>query len=202
MVAPRVVCEHVHAHGPTVTHVRGMLIASARENLREIGVFDRYAQTLPGGMRDAVLYALASSWLPVEVALAHYHTCDQLELTPDQITRLGELSANRMIDTFFGRALKVAREVGAESYWALLEQNARVYDRMYQGGGVTVLQTGPKDMYLENIGQPLSTCRFWRLLYLAYMEAIGRAFAKASYVKLVKPRATSANAIAISGSWV
>jgi hypothetical protein len=202
LVAPQTIVEHVSAQGPNVTHVRGMLIVSGRENLRELGLLEHYERLLPQSHREAVLYALASSWVPIEVALVHYRTCDQLELNAAQITRLGELSAARMIDTFFGRALKLAHELGAESYWKLLEQNDRVYDRMYQGGGVSVLQIGPKDMWLENTGQPLAGCRFWRALYLAYMESIGRAFAKAAYVRLARPRTQSPHAIAVTGSWV
>lgn len=202
LVAPQTILEHVSAQGPNVTHVRGMLLVTGRDNLRELGVFEQYERLLPHSQRDAVLYALASSWVPIEVALVHYRTCDQLELDAVQIARLGELSAARMIDTFFGRALKLSRELGADSYWQLLAQHGRVYDRMYQGGGVTVLQTGPKDMWLENHGQPLVSCRFWRSLYLAYMASIGRAFAKASYVNLVRPRTPSPHAIAITGSWV
>jgi hypothetical protein len=200
LIAPQTIVEHVSAHGPTVTHVRGMLLVTGRENLRELGVYEQYERLLPSSHRDAIAYTLASSWVPIEVALAHYHTCDQLELDPVQITRLGELSGARMIDTFFGRALKVAHELGAESYWKLLQQNNRVYDRMYQGGGVIVKRIGLKDMWHENTGQPLVSCRFWRSLYLAYMQSIGRAFAKASYVKLA--RARSPDAIAITGSWV
>lgn len=199
---PQVVVEHISAHGPTVTHVRGTLIVGARENLRELGVFDEYQRRLPSALREAVLYALASSWLPLEVARAHYLTCDQLGLSAAQVNRLGELSAQRIIGTFAGRALKVARDVGAETYWMLMEKNDRLYDRMYQGGGVTVLKTGPKDVWLENVGQPLATCRFWRALYLAYMESMGRAFARASYVKMARPRTAHPHAIAISGSWV
>jgi hypothetical protein len=202
MVAPQTIVEHVSAQGPNVTHVRGMLLVTGRENLRELGVFEQYERLLPQSQRDAVLYALASSWVPIEVALAHYRTCDQLELDPAQIARLGALSATRIIDTLFGRALKMAQELGAASFWRLLEQNGRMYDRMYQGGGVTVLQIGPKDMWLENNGQPLASCRFWRSLYLAYMESMGRAFAKASYVHLARPRSPASHAIAITGSWV
>ncbi len=202
LAAPETILEHVSAHGPTVTHVRGTLIASSRDNLRELGVYDEYVQRLPSNMRDALLYALASSWLPIEVALAHYHTCEQLGLTPVQIARMGELSAARIVDTFAGLALKIAQGVGAESYWKLLAQNDRLYDRMYQGGGVTVLKTGPKDVWLENHGQPLATCRFWRAAYLAYMEGVARAFSRVAYVKPARPRVASPHSIAVSGSWV
>jgi hypothetical protein len=202
LAEPTVVVEHVSSSGPNVTHVRGTLIVGSWENLREIGLHERYEAMLPASHRDALLYAIASSWIPIDVALVHYHTCDLLELDHAQITRIGELTARRIIDTFLGRALRIAREAGASAYWQLLRNNERIYDRMYQGGGVTVLQTGPKDVWLENTGQPLAGCRYWRNSYLAYMEALGNAFAKVAFVKLVRPRSQSTHAIAVAGSWV
>ncbi|HEY6878045.1 MAG TPA: hypothetical protein VI299_08490 [Polyangiales bacterium] len=200
--SPKVVVEHVSTFGPAVTHVRGSLIVGSLENMREIGASARYESLLPANMRDAILYALATSWVPIDVACAHYRTCDQLDLTQEQLTRIGELTANRIIDTFMGRAMRASRNAGAETYWALMKQTPRIYDRMYQGGGVTVLQTGPKDMLIENTGQPLAEFRYWRSTYVTYTEAMGKAFTKVAYVKLARPRVYHTHTIAVAGSWV
>lgn len=199
---PVVVLEHVSESGPTATHARGTLISGSQQNLRELGVYEQYLELLPRSAREKLTCVLAASWIPIELALTHYQTCEALQLETEQVRRVGELTAARMVKTFAGAAMRVVRSAGADSYWLLLKNNDRFYDRLYQGGGVTLLQTGPKDLVLENHGQPLAACRFWRTAYLAYMEAFGRAFAKVSFVKLVHPRIPGPHSIAVAGSWV
>lgn len=202
LLPPQVVVEHTSSAGPVVTHVRGTLIAGSRDNLRDIGVYDQYVEELPSSLRERLLYAIPTSWVPIEDALAHYNTCELLKLDSTQIARLGELTASRVIDTFLGKALRMAQNAGADSFWLLIKQNDRIYDRMYQGGGVRVLKTGPKDLIVENHGMPLAECRYWRMAYVAYMEALGRAFAKVSFIKLVRPSVNDPHRIAVAGSWV
>jgi hypothetical protein len=202
LVEPETVVEYVSALGPRVTHVRGTLLAGSQATLRELGVYERYQELLPLEVRETLLCVLASSWVPIEAAVAHYETCDALTLDQAQIKLAGERMASRIVETFAGAALRTARSLGADSFWLVLQQNDRFYDRLYQGGGVNVLQTGPKDVILENHGQPLAAIRYWRASYLAYMEALGKAFTNISYVKLVHPRTPGPHSIAVAGSWV
>lgn len=202
LVEPEVLVQHVSSFGPHVTQVRGTLLAGSQATLRELGVYDRYQELLPPEMRDMLLCVLASSWVPIEAAVAHYEACDALMLDQAQIKIAGDRMAARVIDTFAGAALRTARSLGADSFWVVLQQNDRFYDRLYQGGGVTILQTGPKDVILENHGQPLAAVRYWRASYLAYMEALGKAFTNLAFVKLVHPRTPGPHAIAVAGSWV
>jgi hypothetical protein len=202
MAEPEIVVDHLSTHGPTVTHMRGTMLVNSRENLRELGLFERYVTKLPEAACEQLQQVLATNWVPVELALAHYLALDELMLDPQQIAEMGARSAERVKDTFMGAALRIARDAGADTYWMLLKQNPRIFDRMYQGGRVLVLQTGPKDVILENHGLPMASSRFFRGAYLAYMEAIGRAFAKVSFIKLVRPRNAHPHSIAVAGSWV
>jgi hypothetical protein len=86
--------------------------------------------------------------------------------------------------------------------WTILKQNDRLWDRMYQGGGVTVIKAGPKDLILENHGISLAESRHFRAAYRAYWVALGRLSAKSVYVKLIAPREPHPHRIAFAGSWV
>ncbi|MDB4972787.1 MAG: hypothetical protein JWN48_1128 [Myxococcaceae bacterium] len=194
--------DHTSSQGPVVTHMRGTLLVSSVDNLRELGCHDRYFALLASEHRDAVKYCMATSWLPIEVALAHYQACDELDLDDAQRRQLGEMMANRVAATFLSALLRATRNVGLESFRLALSQNDRLWDRMYQGGGVRIYQTGPKDVVMENFGQPLVTSRHWRTAYAAYLGAVVRMFAKSAFVKQVHPREPSATSIAFAASWV
>jgi len=198
----RVLLDHVHAEGPQVSHIRGTLIASSLANLRELDLFDAYSTLLPEAVRDQLLFAIASSWVPIEAALVHYQTCDQLQLSEEIMHRLGARTAERMSETFLSTILRATRNMGVESLWLALEQHGRYWDRMYRGGRVCVLRAGPKDVVLENYGLPLVQSPFWCSAYLGYMRALGSLFAKVSHVRAVRPREANPNAIAVAGSWV
>jgi hypothetical protein len=60
---------------PTVRQVRGSLVVSSLRTLRELGYFERYQEQLHPEYSAAVLYALAASWLRLEVAMAQYAAC-------------------------------------------------------------------------------------------------------------------------------
>jgi hypothetical protein len=182
--------------------MRGTMLVSSIENLRLLGHYERYLSLLPVQHSDTLVYAIATSWVPMEVALAHYAACDALELEEPERQRLGELMAERVASTFLAAMLRGSRSVGVDGFWFALGQNDRLYDRMYQGGGVRVIQTGPKDATLENHGLPLVQSRHFRSAYVAYMAALVRLFAKIAYVQQVHPSQPHPHSIAVAGSWV
>ena len=65
----RITLDYVNPDGPVVTHMRAIMIANSLQNLKEVGLYERYLQYLPNEHRDAILYSLAASWLPIEVAV-------------------------------------------------------------------------------------------------------------------------------------
>jgi len=197
-----VIVEHVSSLGPTATHMRGTLLVNSHENLRTLGLFEAYTAALSPRHREPIMYAIAASWIPMEVALAHYEACDSLALDPAQFAKLGELMAMRVTDTFLSSALRTTRNAGIESVWLALQHNDRLWDRMYMGGGVTVVRTGPKDLLHETHGLPLVTSRYWRSAYVHYVTAFTNLFTRASYVKAVRASAPDPHRIAVAISFV
>lgn len=198
----QVLLDYISPRGATVTHMRGTLLVNSIENLRAIGQYDRYVSLLPAAHREAILYAIAASWIPIELASLHYEACDQLLLDDTQFSRLGGLTAARLAETFLSSVLRATRTAGVDAMWFALKQNDRLWDRMYQGGGVCVIQTGPKDLVLENQGLPFVGSRYWRSVYIRYLHALGSMFSRVAFVKAVHPRVPHPHRIAIGGSWV
>ena len=197
-----IVVDHVSSEGPTVTHMRGLMLVSSLANLRAAGFFPRYLDNLPPMHREGILYAIASSWVPIELVLAHYQTIDRLNLDQAQVRQLGELMARKVSESILSFALRTLRDAGVETIWKLLGQQDRIWDRMYQGGGVTVLKTGPKDVVLENHGLPLLESRYFRAAHVEYLRAVSSMFTKVVFTKQVRARVPHPHRIAIAGSWV
>src|ERR1044071_2433884 len=116
MVTPRageVLSEHESASGPVVTQVRGALIVSSLQTLRELDFMDRYLGHLARVHHDEVLLALASSWLPASLALAHYGACDAMGLSDRDLDAIGQHVSQRIMGTFLGTLLRSSRNLGA-----------------------------------------------------------------------------------------
>ena len=197
-----VILDYTSPSGPNTTHMRGTLLVNSLDNLRALGLYERYLALLPKTHSDVIPYTIAASWIPIHVALAHYETCDALGLDDNQLRQMGKMMAKRVADTFLGTMLRATRDAGVAGLWTALKQNHRLLERMYQGGGMAVLKTGPKDLILENTGLPIVTSRYWRAVYVHYMNDICGMFTKVAYVQLARPRVPHPHSIAIAGSWV
>lgn len=194
------ICDHVSDAGPTVTHVRGTLIASSLQTLRELGHFARYEALLAREYHDSILFSLAMSWVPVEVATAHYQACDALALDRSQLASMGTIVSKRYADSFFGTILRTSRQAGLEGPWLALRSLGRIWDRIYQGGAILVDRTGPKDAYLEKRGLPLAQIPYFRSAFAAWMVAIGELLVRKMHVRFIPAR--DQRSFALAASWV
>jgi hypothetical protein len=199
--------EHSSAHGSTVTHIRGILLANAQRNMMEYGVYELYLKLLPPKVRGHLEGVIASSWIDMEVALVHYTTAELIAVREniDPLTAaesVGSRLAERISQTFMGAAVKTARNGGLEAYLFVMKQNHRVWDRIYKGGGTAVFQRGPKEIVLEDRGLPLLGCSVFRMGYLAYLKAMAALFCRAAFVNPAPPRCRNPNTIATRVSWV
>src|SRR5947207_2767116 len=84
---------------PAVTQVRSTLLASSVRVLRAQGHMDRYLALLPADLHDPVLSAVAGSWMPVSVAMAHYGAADMLGLSPHDQFENGRRVADQIQNT-------------------------------------------------------------------------------------------------------
>jgi hypothetical protein len=181
------ILEHKSAAGTRVVQVRGTLLVSSLQALREFGYFDRYLLNVPAERRDAILFCVANSWLPVELAMLHYGACDQMGLTDQELESVGESVSQRIMGTFLGTMLRSGRSVGATpSPWIPLRQYGRICDRLLEGGHHRVTEVGPKDALVETSGVPMFRFRYFRTATLGIMRGAASMFAKTCFAKEVK----------------
>jgi hypothetical protein len=198
----RVLIEYMSPGGPTITHVRGIMLVNAMSNLRSVGLYEEYVQNMPRQHLELLQQSLATDWIPVATTSLHYETCDRIGLTQVHFEEFGVRQAQRITETFLGVALRRARAMGVHSLKQTLLQVDRLHDRLYQGGGCAVIEVGPKDVLFELHGFPFAGTRSFKTAWQAYVRAIGEGFAKVAYVKPARPRQPHPHRQALLISWV
>lgn len=203
IVPEDLVLDYVDPAGPRVTHTRGILIAGSRAGLEKLGLFTQYADLLPPLHKDVLLYCVASSWLPMDQTLAHFDTCDRLELTSSHYEAIGAALADRMTKTFLAAGLRSVRSMGVEGQlvWAMSRMD-RFMKRIYTGGRCRVVRRGPKDLMLELNGIPFASSTYYRNVVLVETKALMSVLCKSLYARLITPRSGSKESLALSLSWV
>lgn len=189
--------EHRSQHGPAVRQVRGSLVVSSLQTLRELDLFERYLQCLPPQHQDEVLYILAASWIPVELALLHYAACDALQLTDAEHEQIGQRVSQRIMGTFLGTMLKKVRVIAAPVS-VPLRQYPRLWERLMLGGGCRVYMTGARQGCIESYGVPMFRYRYFRVAYAGLIRGAGLMFRSTVHVH---PRNATDDALVVDVSW-
>lgn len=168
---------------PPATSIRSTVLQSSLASLRLRGHFDDWNSKIEPRFRATIVESLAPSWMPIEVAIAHYSACEALALPISEQIAMGEAVGNRIQGSFMATLMKSARAAGFDPL-VLLGQFDRLFARLFQGGSVQVVQTGPKDLDIEIRGVPLTRQAYFRVAFTGVVRA-GFVFAgvKAAYVK-------------------
>ncbi len=181
-----------------VRALRSTLLISSLETLREHGHYPRYLERLDPRHRDAVVYAVAGTWLPMEIAFAHYNACEALALGPDAQLAMYRGAGTRSLGTVLGTAVKLAKGVGVNP-WTFLSQLDRAFFRAFQGGSVAVYRLGPKEARAEAANHPLLTIPYFRRGLGIVLERQLALFCRSIFVKLVD--ANPSTTVAYRASW-
>jgi hypothetical protein len=182
-----------------VTRVRSTLLASSLLSLRERGLMREYEKLLPAELHDAVLNAVTGSWLPVEVAMAHYRAADALQRPVPEQYAAGEYVAARIQNSVLGTLVRVAKGAGVTP-WTGLEYFPRLWDRLLMGGSPAVYQLGPKEARVEIHGVPMVEFACFRNGWRGMFGSSGQLFANKIFVHEI-PRYTTKTDTAFRVSW-
>src|SRR3954470_3313458 len=71
------------------TQFRSTWLTSSLRALRERQLLDPYFAHLPRSLHETVRASVAGTWLPIDVALAHYEACDSLKLPLSEQLAMG-----------------------------------------------------------------------------------------------------------------
>ncbi len=142
-------------------HMRGTVLLGSIQAVRESPRWDEYVKFLETQYHEPLLTTVAASWVPLEIAAAHYRACDKLGLSVEEQVNNGRKTFARASGVIFGTVTKMAKEVGVTP-WTLMAQFPRFWARSYDGGGVQVRKVGPKEAYVDVIRAPLFGSRYHR----------------------------------------
>ncbi|HEY8039622.1 MAG TPA: hypothetical protein VIF15_07500 [Polyangiaceae bacterium] len=182
------------------TEVRSTLIASSIASLRRHNLHDRYMRELSAEHRDAVLSSVAGQWLPMAIGRAHYQACDRLGLSVLEQVEIGAEVSFKIHETFLGVVVRMARDVGVTP-WMLLTRGNQMYSRLFRGGGgVRVIERGPKEARADVAGLSLLDIPYFRHALRGLYQAAVSLFCLQSYVHEVA-RDGGPTRIALRISW-
>jgi hypothetical protein len=192
------------AHTPNIrpaTTIRSTVLQSSVASLRQRGHFDRWLALIDVRHRATIVESLAPSWMPIEVAVAHYAACEALELPLSEQVAMGEAVGDRIQGSFLTTLMKSARAAGYNPL-ILLSQFDRLYGRLFQGGSVQLTQTGPKDADVEVRGMQTTRSPYFRIAFTGVVRA-GILFSgvRTGYVKQGAYNAGS-DTLVMHTSWV
>jgi hypothetical protein len=163
--------------------VRGTLLSSSIKSVRQRGLFERYLQLLPRERHDGILSLIASAWIPLDLATAHYETVNRIIDQPSEQHAIGREVADRIHGTLLGTLVKLANNAGVTP-WIGLAQYQRLYDRLFTGGGgVTVTKIGPKEARIELVNVPLARIPYFRVAFRGVQEIGVELFCRRAYAK-------------------
>jgi hypothetical protein len=200
---PAIIVAFTSAQSPTVTHVRGSLLITVMQLLKEMGEWDSFLRQLSKEHHDTVHYSLAASWIDVTQFGACIDALDRVFVTEAQQAQLGQVLGTKIVHSLFGSLLSSIKPVGAESgIMLVMKHGERMYSRVYQGGGLIVTQVGPKDLHHELHGLPFASARCFQVMHAAFMRGMFLTLARMCVVRKAAARSGQPQAVALSISWV
>jgi hypothetical protein len=175
-----------------VRRMRSTVLIASVASVRRHGRFDEYERALAPEHKEAVLRAVAATWVPMDVAAAHYAACDALGLSPEQQVLAGRGTFDGARNTLMGTAVGLARGAGVTP-WLVLPMLHRMWDRGCDGGGVLVARAGPKDAHVDVVQCALLASPYMRHGLRGLFASLLELFCTRAYVTERRPpRAASA----------
>jgi hypothetical protein len=164
-------------------------------------MFDAYLGKLPGDMHAPVLEAVAGSWIPLSVGIAHYAAADSLGLSSLEQFNNGREVAERVQNSMLGTLVRAAKAIGVTP-WTGLEQFQRLWDRLLLGGAGAVYRLGPKEARVEAHGNPLVEGAYFRNAWRGMFAASGELFCEKLYVvEISAPKPGSTAPFVLRVAW-
>ena len=173
---------------------------SSQNTLRTCGHYERYLSLLPAEHRETLSMMIVGGWVPIDVAVAHYQTCEALDLPSEERVAIGKAVSKHLDNTLLSAAVRLATQSGA-TVWTPLSQFYRLWNRMFVGGGIIVYKLGPKEARIEILSCTLASIPYFRVGLQGVLLGIGEMFSQRLYVREV-PRVPSPTSIIFRASWV
>jgi hypothetical protein len=162
-------------HDPTrgaLKAVRRMLVQSSLAELKERGHYERYCSGIDGAVLESINDQVGPGWLPIELAMAHYRACDALGLSNAELDESGAISGEKLARSLLVTGVHNGPD-GEVAPWLAIGAFSRMGRRIYEGGSAQYVKLGPKQLQIENMGNPLLSIHYYRIAHLGFLR---RAF--------------------------
>lgn len=168
--------------------------------IKAAGYGEAYEALLPREMHDTIVNTVAGMWLPVDVARAHYRACDGLNLSADAAAQLGRGTFARTKGLLLGAAVGLAKGVGVTP-WTMVPHFQRFWLRGYDGGGVKVTKTGPKEFLMLITNFSLFESKYYRAALRGLTGSLLELVCQKAYV-VERPVSAPESSILFRAQWV
>ena len=149
---------------PLARAFKSTWLASSLRALRERGLHERYVTALTAlapSQAETIASAVAGTWLPVSIAMAHYDACDRLDMpTRDQVA-MGVDVMRHTHRTVLSVAMRLSSRRIATP-WMIFGHAQRLWDRTWNGGAIGVFRTGEREVRMELLGWPCARFTYCR----------------------------------------
>ena len=179
--------------------IRGTLIGSSLQAMRERDLNDAYFATLDPSFHEAIRTFTPQSWVEMPLAQAHYQTMDKLVPHDDEVVAIGRAVGDRVQKSYIATLIRGLRATGAVDPVRIMSRAPSSSQRIFRGGGLKVTQTGPKDVVVEFLAVPLCSVRYFRWGFAGVIQGGLQLVTRQVYVN---PRQTSDNSMVLKVSWV
>jgi hypothetical protein len=167
--------------------VRSTLVSSSLQAIRARSLGDRYFERLPPHWHERVHALVAGTWLPMDVVRAHYEVLDAIVPEAEERLAIGREVADRVQGSLLATLARLSTGAGVTP-WTGLAALPRLWDRMFQGGAVSVVKQGPKDALLDMVHFPLLDIGYFNAAFRGLAAAGMELFCRRAFVSNV-PRA-------------
>lgn len=181
------------------TAIRSTLVSASLLSLRERGLAEAYFQHLPPELHLTVQTIVAGSWVPIDVAAAHYRAVEGIGLTATEQVAIGGAVGERVQASLLGVIFRLAKGSGATP-WTALGMYPKLRERIFLGSDTRIVRLGPKDARVENYGVSLATIPYFRNAWRGMaMAGLGLFCRRVLATELPSPR--PADAFVYKVSW-
>ncbi len=155
-----------------MTHLRSTVIVNSMRIVRDRSLDAEYWEALGPESEEFFRGLVAQGWVGVDRAVEHYSILDTLIPNPLDHYAIGKQAAEKLQALYIRTVSTLLRASGALTVERVLGRLRGAFDRMMQGGTVTVHQTGPKDAEILLEDMPLLDLPYFRNNLVAWLSAI------------------------------
>jgi hypothetical protein len=164
-----------------IRHARSTVLLGSIATIRESGRLAEYEARLNPAHRDILFNLVAGTWVPVDIAYAHYDACEHLAFPVEQQVANGRATFDKTSGTLLGTVIRMAKEAGVTP-WNILPQFQRFWSRGYDGNGVAVYRLGPKEARVDVVQNRLCDSRYYRNALRGLTAGVTEMFCSKAYV--------------------